>query len=129
MFFSKHFGPSRDQEERGDSEQADVRRNLEWILTSVRGVTSFLPTLGLSDNVHRPSSGVVAQLRAEVIENIERYEPRLEILAVEEEWDEDAERPRIQIDARLRSSDERLRLSVDTLSRKLSVSSDSTDEK
>ncbi|MDB4991452.1 MAG: hypothetical protein JWN04_6630 [Myxococcaceae bacterium] len=136
MFFHKHFGQQITQQPRAlgqepaDRERAeheDIRRNLGWLLSSVRGITSFQPALGLSDATHRPSSGLLEQLRKEILENIERYEPRLEVITIEEEWDEDAERPYLRVEGRIKKSDARLRLLVDANRRELALADHAGD--
>ena len=59
--------------------------NLNNILNSKREYSYFLPDFGVSDYNHLTSRQDIAEaVIADVIENIEKFEPRLKLLKIEE---------------------------------------------
>jgi phage baseplate assembly protein W len=121
MFLYKHFmehperagRPARGEEEL-DEEDADIKRNLEFILGTKRGCGYFpMGTFGVSDMGFRTPEQVVVTRTKELQENIRLYEPRVELLKINEEYDDDGERVRLVAVLRRRSSEEQLHLVVD----------------
>lgn len=107
----------------GGSETAleDVARNLGYILSARRGAATFLPNFGLTSTGFRTGEEMLNTFREEVLENIRLYEPRVEVLKVEEEYDDDSGRPRLVISIRLKGSSEQQLLILDPRSRGLEL--------
>jgi len=106
VFLYKHFVPGADT-----SELADITRNLNNILTTKRGYGYFLETFGLTDAAFRTTEEMVLVLTRELNENIRLYEPRVELVDIDEEYS-DGERPRLVVNLRLRDSKTKLKLVV-----------------
>jgi len=108
MFLYKHFiGGSE------TSELDDVIRNLGFVLRTKRGCGYFMPQFGLSDVGYRTPEELVTSLRAELAANIRLFEPRVQLLDVDEVYDDDGKRVRLVVNMKLRDGSERLRLVVD----------------
>lgn len=105
MFLHKHFGTGPE----GDLLD-DVIRNLRHVLGTKRGHGYFLPSFGLTDVGHRTPEEMVVALTAEIQENIRLYEPRVELVDIDEEYEEEGRRARLVVHVRLREAGERLRL-------------------
>ncbi len=97
----------------GTSEVEDVIRNLRFILGTKRGAGYFLKTFGLTDVGYRTQEEMVVTLMAEIEENIRLYEPRVELIEIDEEHDEEGGRAGLKVNLRLRSTEEQVRLVVD----------------
>jgi predicted component of type VI protein secretion system len=97
---------------RTETELEDVIRNLRHVLGARRGAASILPDFGLSGLVPSTPEELYKWIDREVRQVILRYEPRVEIVEIEEDYDEDG-RPRLRLHLRLRSSAEDLRLLLD----------------
>jgi phage baseplate assembly protein W len=108
MFLHKHFGDGR-----AVSEIDDVVRNLGHVLRTKRGCGYFLATFGLSDTGYRTPEEMITRLTAEIAENVRLYEPRVQMLDVDEEYDDDGNRARLVVRLRLRTKDEKLGIVVD----------------
>ena len=101
MFLRKHFLGEKDV-----SELEDVIENLGNVLRTKRGAGYFLPNFGLSDTGYRTSEEMITGLTAEIRENVRLYEPRVELIDVDDEYDDDGDRVRLVIQMKLRSKDE-----------------------
>lgn len=123
MFLRKHFlgGASR-------GELGDVVDNLTNVLSSRRGVGHFLDNFGLSDAGFRTPEESFTAMTAELRETIRLYEPRVELIDVDEEYDDDGSRARLVVALRLRSHGERLRLVVDLSDRSFDLVDESSEE-
>ncbi len=106
---------------RQDSLLEDVLRNLGHLLRAKRGAASFLPDFGLSETGFRTAEEMLRQLGTEIRENILRYEPRVELTEIEEDYDGPGGHPRLVVHCRLRGSAEPLCLVLDPHARELSV--------
>lgn len=96
MFFHrKFFGKTC-------SERDDVVRNLRHLLESKRGTGYFREQLGITETGYRTPEQMVASLSEEIRENIRLFEPRLEVVTIDERWD-DAGRIRLEVTCRERS--------------------------
>jgi phage baseplate assembly protein W len=115
MFMYKHFV-------RGHalSEVDDVIRNLNYVLTTKRGYGYFLETFGLTDATFRTTEEMVIGLSAEISENIRLYETRVELVDIDEVYD-DAKRPRLVVSLRLRDQKEKLKLVVNLADRSFDI--------
>lgn len=108
MFLRKHFLGEKDV-----SEVEDVIDNLGNVLRTKRGAGYFLENFGLSDTGYRTSEEMVTGLTAEIRENVRLYEPRVELIDVDDEYDDDGGRVRLVIQMKLRSKDEMIGLYID----------------
>lgn len=70
-------------------EGADIRDNLRHLLTTKRGMGYFLPDFGVTDTGARSASEMVEHLSREVTENIVRFEPRVEVVEIEDDYLDD----------------------------------------
>ncbi|HET9953270.1 MAG TPA: GPW/gp25 family protein [Polyangiaceae bacterium] len=106
MFLSKHFlGLPPNEEE-------DIRRNLDNVLSTKRGAGYFLSNFGLSDVAFRTPEEAVTALSRELEENIRLFEPRVELLKINEVYDDDGRRVRLVAVLRRRGTGATLRLLV-----------------
>lgn len=112
MFLYKHFVSGV-----GTSELDDVVRNLRFVLGTKRGAGYFLRSFGLTDVGYRTQEEMVVRLTAEIEENIRLYEPRVELLGIDEAYNDEGERARLEVKLRLRGTEERLSLVVDLATR------------
>ncbi|WP_437932527.1 GPW/gp25 family protein [Sorangium sp. So ce291] len=112
MFLYKHFmgGPST-------SEVDDVVRNLRFVLGTKRGAGYFLRSFGLTDVGYRTQEEMVVTLIAEIEENVRLYEPRVELVGIDEAYGDEGGRARLEVKLRLRGTEERLSLVVDLATR------------
>lgn len=99
----------------------DVVRNLEWIFKSRRGTSYFLGSFGVSDVGFRTPQEMIVSLSEEIRENVTQFEPRVEILDIDEEWKNGGKRPRLVVKLRIRDASERLELSVDLRTRTFKI--------
>jgi phage baseplate assembly protein W len=116
MFLHKHFLDGREV-----SVLEDVIRNLGYVLRTKRGTGSFLDNFGTSDIGFRTPEEMVVALTAEIRENVRLWEPRVEMIDVDEDWDDAGRRTRLVVRMRLRESHERLQVVVALPSGKLDV--------
>ncbi len=72
----------------------DIIRNLNNVLTTKRGYGYFLETFGLTDAAFRTTEEMVIVLSREIKENVRLYEPRVELIEIDEEYS-DGQRPRL----------------------------------
>lgn len=108
MFLRKHFLGGKQL-----SEVDDIVENLGNVLRTKRGSGYFLETFGLSDTGYRTPEEMVTSLTAEITENVRLYEPRVELVDIDDEYDDDGHRARLVIQLRIRSKDDRLGLVID----------------
>jgi phage baseplate assembly protein W len=107
VFLSKHFlGIKPDEAE-------DIERNLGFVLSTKRGCGYFLPSFGLSEMTFRTPEEAVTKLTLELRENIELFEPRVELVKIDEVYDDDGRQVRLVAMLKPRSSSKLLRLVID----------------
>jgi len=123
MFLYKHFVPGSDT-----TELADIIRNLNHILTTKRGYGYFLESFGLTDAAFRTTEEMVLVLSRELRENIRLYEPRVELIDIDEEYS-DGERPRLVVKLQLREAKTKLRLVVNLTDKSFDILPVPTKEK
>jgi hypothetical protein len=82
MFLYKNFLGGRDS-----SVMEDVIRNLSYVLRTKRGTGYFLEKFGTSDIGFRTPEEMVVALTSEIRENVRLWEPRVEVIDVDEDWD------------------------------------------
>ena len=108
MFMYKHFVG-------GDrlSEIDDVMRNLSNVLRTKREIGYFRRDFGLSEVGFRTPEQMVSTLSAEIRQNIRLYEPRVELVDIDEAYDDAGQRAQLIVRLRLRSANERLQIVID----------------
>lgn len=105
MFLHRKFlGDNR------SSEVDDVVRNVRYILDSRRGSAWFRDDFGLRTEGFRTQEQFVTVLTAQIQETLRRYEPRLDIVDVDEEHDDDG-RVRLVVRCRIKGHNEMLVIS------------------
>jgi predicted component of type VI protein secretion system len=115
VFLHRHF--VRDAPR---TELEDVVRNLGYVLGAKEGCGSFLRGFGLSETGYRTPEQMLVDLSKELRVAIGSYEPRVEIVEIEEVYGDDG-RVSLAVHCRLRSTGERLGLAVDPASRAVEV--------
>lgn len=73
------------------SEFDDVLRNVRYILEARRGAAWFREDFGLATEGCSTRQELVSVLRQQIRETLTRYEPRLEIVEVDEDHDDDGQ--------------------------------------
>jgi hypothetical protein len=116
MFLRKHFLGGATGEELDD-----VVDNLLNVLTTRRGTGYFLDNFGTTDVGFRTPQEMVEGLTAEIKENVRLYEPRVELIEVEEDWNDAGKRTFLAVRMRMRERGEKLDIIVDLEKRKLDV--------
>ena len=116
MFLAKHFlgGAST-------SELDDVIANLRNVLGTRRGTGYFLSSYGMSEPGFRTPEEMVIALSDELRENVRLYEPRVELIDVDEEWDDAGKRTSLVVRMRMRERTERLSVVIDLRNRSFDV--------
>jgi phage baseplate assembly protein W len=107
MFIAKHFLNIP------PDESDDIRRNLKLILSTKRGTGYFLKNFGLSDVVFRTPEETVTVLTEELKENIRLFEPRVRLVKINEEYDDDGQRVTLVVLLERIDTRAPIRLSVD----------------
>ena len=95
--------------------------NLTHVLQSKRGTGYFLRNFGLSEVGFRTPEEMVTVVTAELRENIRLYEPRVELIGIEEDYDDDGRRARLVVALRLRGAKERLQVVFDLQENSLAI--------
>ncbi len=111
MFLRRKFPQSKQAQ--SQSEMADVLNNLNVLLNARRGAGSFDECFGLDTTAYRSHAEAAEILQRQVRENIEEYEPRLNVLSIEEEYNDEG-KPFIEVLCELRSSGEVLKIKSST---------------
>lgn len=103
MFLYKHFA----QRDPG-TEKDDIQRNLEYVLHSKRGSGYFLQNFGLHEVGYRTPEEMLLELSEEIRENIMLFEPRVELIRIDEDFDDEGQQSKLVVYMRLRSTKEKL---------------------
>lgn len=106
MFLYKHFLPKQ-----AGSEMDDIVRNVGFILRSKDGCSSFLRGFGISETGQRTPEEMIVTLSREIRESLGMYEPRIEIVEIEEVYADDG-RVSLQLHCRMRSTQQPIGISV-----------------
>jgi phage baseplate assembly protein W len=112
MFLRKHFLGGGQL-----SVLEDVMENLRWIFSTRRGSGYFLDDFGVSDAGFRTPAEMVVSTMDEIRQNIRLYEPRVEVIDVDEDWDEAGKQSKLVVRLRLRDAKEKLEIIVDPAQR------------
>lgn len=116
MFLYKHFLGGGEV-----SEIDDVVRNLSNVLGTKRGTGYFLDNFGTSDIGFRTPEEMVVALTAEIRENVRLWEPRVEVIDVDEDWDDAGHRTKLVVRLRLRETSEPIHVVIDWPNRTFDV--------
>lgn len=116
MFLRKHF-----LDRATLTPLEDIMENLRWIFSTRRGSGYFLDDFGVSDVGFRTPAEMVVATTQEIRHNIRVYEPRVEVIDIDEDWDEVANQPKLIVRLRLRDQKERLNIVVDVAKRSFDV--------
>lgn len=116
MFLRKHFldGATLTPLE-------DIMQNLRWIFSTRRGSGYFLEDFGVSDVGFRTPAEMVVATSNEIRHNIRMYEPRVEVIDIDEDWDDVTNQPKLIVRLRLRGQKEKLNVVVDLAKRSFDV--------
>jgi type VI secretion system protein len=105
--FSK-FGDSSSVVDKKDDIK-DIIENLNYVLNTKKGYGSFLPDFGIRDmNEYSSRDQLAAVIMEEVKFNIERYEPRLQLLKISIEKNDDPFRISFKIECRVKDTQKAL---------------------
>lgn len=116
MFLRKHFlggGPI--------SELDDIVENLQRIFGTQRGAGHFLSNFGVSDIGFRTAEEMIVAVTDEIRENVRLYEPRVELIEVDEDWDDVGKRTKLVVRVRPRDRDDKLEIVVDLKTKRFDV--------
>lgn len=116
MFLRKHFLGGEKL-----SVLDDVMENLRWIFSTRRGSGYFLDDFGVSDAGFRTPAEMVVSMTEEIRQNIRLYEPRVEVIDVDEDWDDAGKQSKLTVRLRLRDAKEKLEIVVDMAQRSFDV--------
>jgi phage baseplate assembly protein W len=108
MFLHKYFGDGSPM-----TELDDIKQNLLNVLRTRRGTGYFLQNFGLTKIGFRTAEEMVSVLSEEITENVKLYEPRVDLLQIEEDYADDGTRASLIVHLRRRDTQERLNVVVD----------------
>ncbi|OPY12633.1 MAG: Gene 25-like lysozyme [Syntrophus sp. PtaB.Bin001] len=92
-----------------DKDIQDIIENLNYVLNTKKGYGSFLPDFGIRDmNEYSSRDQLAAVIMEEVKFNIERYEPRLQLLKISIEKNNDPFRISFKIECRVKETQKAL---------------------
>lgn len=97
---------------RPTSEIEDIQTNLTFVFQSKRGANHEYADLGLPDMTFRTADAAVNALKEAVPALIARHEPRLTVLAVDDDYDDDG-RPFVTVSCVQTSTGARFDIVVD----------------
>ena len=106
------------------SERDDVINNLNNIFMTKRGVGSFLRNFGLTETGHKTQAEMITSLTREIKENILLYEPRVELVEVDEDFDDETNRTVLSVHLKIRSDGQPLHFSMDSKLKQLQLAPD-----
>jgi phage baseplate assembly protein W len=116
MFLRKHFLDGAQL-----TVLEDVMQNLRWIFSTRRGSGYFLEDFGIGDVGFRTPAEMVVSMTDEIRQNIRVYEPRVEVIDIDEDWDDNGKRPKLVLRLRLRDQKEKLEVVVDLAQKSFDV--------
>lgn len=116
MFLRKHFLDGAEL-----TMLEDVMQNLRWIFSTRRGSGYFLDDFGVGDVGFRTPAEMVVTMTDEIRQNIRLYEPRVEVIDVDEDWDESGKRSKLVVRLRVRDRKEKLEVVVDLAQKSFDV--------
>ena len=110
----------------GDNIQ-DIVENLRSVLTTKRGCGHFLPEFGLTETGYRTGEEMVVTLSQELRENIKKYEPRVRITEIEDDYDENG-KVRLVVHCELIENGRRVAMALDPFNRSFEIAHDDDDD-
>ncbi|WP_300671471.1 type VI secretion system baseplate subunit TssE [Desulfoluna sp.] len=123
MTFFDRFS-NRDGAGKGDAGLRSVIDNLNHILNTRQGFGSFLKGYGIRDmNEYSSRDHLSAAVMEEVRFNIEQYEPRLEVMSISIENDDDPFRISFRIECNVKETRESLLMEFNSVNKNLNVKS------
>lgn len=84
----------------------DIMRNLGYLFSTTRGTSVYMPAFGLSSTGFRTNEEMINTYRKEILECVRLYEPRIEVVELEEEYDENSSRPKLILHFRIQGESE-----------------------
>lgn len=97
----------------------DVVENLDLLLDTKRGVGHVFPDFGFSQSGQWSAEGLITHYTSELRENVARYEPRLEILEIDGEVNDEGW-PELIVEARIREAEGTWRIVIDLVRHQIS---------
>ena len=110
------------------SEVDDILENLSNVLSTKRGVGSFLRNFGLTETGYRTQNEMLNTLTRELRENILLFEPRVEIVEIDENYDEDSGRSALSVELVVKSTGKPLHFSMDSKLRQLQLAPETVQD-
>ena len=123
MFLKRKF---LGQSSHGDNIQ-DIVENLRAVLTTKRGCGHFLPEFDLTETGYRTGEEMVVSLSKELRENIKRFEPRVKITEIDDDYDENGKVTLI-IHCELIENGRRLSMALDPFNRSFEIAHEDDDD-
>ena len=110
------------------SEVDDILENLSNVLSTKRGVGSFLRNFGLTETGYRTQNEMLNTLTRELRENILLFEPRVDIVEIDENYDEDSGRSALSVELVVKSTGKPLHFSMDSKLRQLQLAPETVQD-
>lgn len=110
-----------------ETEMESIVRNLRYVLGSRRGAASVVPDFGLSDLLPQTPEDLYNWINQEVRQVVTRYEPRVEIVAIEEDYDDEGH-PNLRLHLKLRDTQEDLQLMMNPRRREVTIAKDDPED-
>ena len=105
----------------------DIVENLRLVLSTKRSCGHFLPDFGLTESGYRTSEEMVVTLSAELKESIKRYEPRVKVTEIDDDYDEHG-KVRLVVHCELISDGRQISMALNPFDRSLSLTLEDDDE-
>lgn len=119
--FSKFTRAYRRTPEQGTDVQ-DIIDNLNNILNTRRGYGALIPDLGIRDlNEYSSRDQIATAIVEEVGQNIERFEPRVQLVGITRIEDDNPFRLSFRIDCTLKETAQSLRMVFDSVNSQFSL--------
>lgn len=93
------------------AESEAIREDVGHLFATRRGTGCFLPNFGFTDTGYRTPFEMVERLSAEIEENLRLFEPRLDLLEIDDRYLDDGS-VQLHVRCRVRSSEEQVQLVV-----------------
>ena len=110
------------------SEVDDILENLSNVLSTKRGVGSFLRNFGLTETGYRTQNEMLNTLTRELRENILLFEPRVEIVEIDEDFDDETGRSSLSVELVVKATGQPLHFAMDSKLKKLQLAPDTVDD-
>lgn len=107
-------------------ELSDIQDNLNQLLSTRRGTGYFLPHFGVTDTGYRTPSEMAQRLGQEIRENLRLFEPRLSLVEIDEDYQDDG-RVILRVNCKVVASGARVQIMMDSRGRLLEVGADGVE--